>query len=137
MIQDAIESYKLILRFTSVKTVNLQLIDDILGLLGFEIDNTIKSNLVNVVDGLSKEKGYNNLLEVARDPEFLSTVAALQKDASDLGVDALNLIKPKHKKNQILIEQREPDLIASDSVIKCPHCTKPFSIADSIGRDSY
>jgi hypothetical protein len=131
MIQDAIDSYKLILRFTSVKKVDLDLINEVLGLLGYTINDSIKEHLVDIVNGLSEEKGYSNLLEVAKDPEFLSTVAALQKDASSLGLNVTKIIE--HKVPTQTAGTLNEDMIEVDSVIKCPHCALPFSILDAPG----
>lgn len=123
MILDLISKYNLLLRFTSTKKLDAEMIDSLLMMFNIDIPKNLHNRIIDVVDGLSEEKGYTTLLEIVKDEEFIQVVSSLQKDSEE------------HYQNKGgLKDGRDADLeVPISSVIRCPHCDKLFSLADARG----
>ena len=135
--QEWVDKYQTILKFTSAKTLDISLIDSLLEFSGYQVAEPIKRGVINVVEGLTKEKGYTNLFQVAKDPDFLSTVVALKQDFEALNIDPSTFVHKKGSQpaiaNKQIHQSPQGDLLPIDSVVCCAHCRKPFALGDAYG----
>lgn len=124
MLLAAIKKYQTVMRLTKTVDMDVGLLNSLLGMLKINLPDEIKNHAVKVMNSFAEEKGYKNFLEVVKDDEFLAIAANLGADAAKLGID-LNEAQEDLDNGQ--------DLIAVESIIKCPHCLKVMAISDAPG----
>lgn len=125
MVLEALQKYSMILRLTKSADLSVELLNTVLPLFKLDLSDPVKGYLVNTVNALSAEKGYKNLLEVAKDEEFTNILIDLKNLSDQQGSGEPSPGFTKSSNGSISIDV--------ESIVKCPHCRKPFSLLDAPG----